>query len=178
MNTPIKVGISILSLLTATTCFASHRAGSFGISPMYGYYNFGSSAYTKDHAMPLLGLSYDVTDQVGMELLLGGTSTDKTRPSQENGKSSASAGLYMINAVYHYRKAQAFQPYITGGMGFLRLTNEDYDPDEQLGFNAAVGAEYFLTKNFALRGEVRGVYATSDARFDYIPSIGITLSLG
>lgn len=178
MNNILKTGIGILSIFAATATYASHRAGSFGISGMYGYYNFGSSAHTEDHAMPLLGLSYDLTDQVGMELLIGDMSTDKTRPSQENGSTSANTALYMINAVYHYRKGQAFQPYITGGMGIIRLTNDDYDNNEQLGFNAGAGVEYYLAKDFALRGEVRGIYSPYDSRLDYMPSVGFTITLG
>lgn len=171
----MRVLASFLIGLYSPFVFSTHHENAFSVSPLWGYDYFGEAVHTEDHSMPLLAFSYDLTPQVGMEFLIGDTKSERTRPSLQNGETDTEESIYFFNAIYHFRKDKAFQPYLTGGLGINRLTNNDYDTSGETAADLGIGAEYFFINNIALRGDVRDINIFYDNRNDILASIGLTL---
>jgi outer membrane protein W len=155
--------------------FAAHRQNDVYLSVMGGYYDFGDAARTKNGFFPSMSLGYDITQQVGVEFFGGYMNTERTRPSQANGSTDTTLALYLLNGVYHFRKDSLLQPYVTGGLGVISLTNNDYDASQNPAADIGGGIEYFLSPHIALKGDMRLINTFYLSRVDVLSSVGISV---
>lgn len=96
-----------------------------------------------------------------------------------DGENILGAGL---EALYHFDRYAAFDPYIALGAGYLRFSgNKDWQDAEQshVFAQAGVGAFWHLTENFSLRGDIRYHVALADDYIAYTTAdLGVTYFMG
>lgn len=124
-----------------------------------------------------LNFAYMVTDHIGIELLAA-TPFELTAKGK-GGLAGAKLGKFKalpptLSAVYYpMNKASAFQPYV--GLGVNRTLMYNEKANKSQGFNALrvkdtwgwaaqIGADYMLTDNLMLNGQVRYVDIDTKAR--------------
>jgi len=162
-----------MATLLATSAMAAHA--EITVSSMVGYHMYDNELSVKDRAHGSLALGYRVTPNVGMELRYGRDITETMTGAVANVRSETGT----LDTYYRFNTAGKLQPYVLVGGGLNRLTGPN--PNGQMQHtvvNAAVGAFYQLTDNFALRGELRGIEDMQESWHDGVASIGVTSSFG
>lgn len=162
-----------MATLLATSAMAAHA--EITVSSMVGYHMYDNEVSLKDRAHGSLALGYRVTPNVGMELRYGRDITETMTGAVANVRSETGT----LDTYYRFNTNGKLQPYLLVGGGLNRLTGPN--PNGQVQHtvvNAAVGAFYQLTDNFALRGELRGIEDMQESLHDGIASIGVTSSFG
>ncbi|MBD1390611.1 OmpA family protein [Neiella sp. HB171785] len=81
-----------------------------------------------------------------------------------------SAWWYALDALYFFNEDYN---YVFAGPHY-----EDFDSDEQAGAHIGVGARYYFTDNWALTGEVQGLYGFDESSTDFVASIGLLYFFG
>ncbi|MEW5724457.1 MAG: OmpA family protein [Thermodesulfobacteriota bacterium] len=174
-----SIGIAaVLFLVTFTGAALAQdglgvRAGSFHISPMFGYHFFENDQHVDNAGSFGLGLGYNFTQYWGVELFGAYADTES-----ERGLGDADLFATQLDAVYHLWPDQALVPFLVGGVG----TNDvDYDwqqDDLDWAINVGAGIKYFFTDSVALRAELRGIHQFGDPEWNLAALVGLTFQLG
>jgi len=164
-----------LGFSAATVAVAGNRSGAISFSPMVSYFAFDNKQGLENEFMPNLNLGYGFNKNWGAELGLGWfrAETDTTPSRKVDG------GLYTLNGLYHFLPDQHFDPYLTAGVGILYQHNPlSTFASSQSILNAGGGAQYFVTQNIALRGDVRDVYTMNRGTHDLLFGLGLSFLFG
>jgi len=162
-----------MATLLATSAMAAHA--EITVSSMVGYHMYDNELSVKDPAHGSLALGYRVTPNVGMELRYGRDTTETMTGAVADVRSETAT----LDSYYRFNANGSLQPYVLIGGGLNRLTGPN--PNGQMQHtvvNAAIGAFYQLTDNFALRGELRAIEDMQQSWHDGIASVGATFSFG
>ena len=155
---------------------AEIREQSFSLSPFIGGYTFdgGQDLETK----PVYGLraGYNLTKNWGLEALFDYVNTDL----KDNG---GSVGVYRygLDALYHFMPEGKLVPYLVAGAGAMTINGpagmDDGDGTDPA-VNAGLGLKYFLSENWAIRGDVRDVVMFGSVRNNIEYTVGISYLFG
>ena len=173
-----------VATMMATAAMAAHA--EITVSPTIGYHVFDNDAGginnsdLNDGAEGALALGYRVTPNVGLELRYGQANVDTRRGSAlGGGGTGVRYETATIDTYYRFNVENKFQPYILIGGGLARGTvGGGAGSVEHTVANAALGAFYQVSDNFALRGEVRGIEDLQESDHDGLASIGVVYSFG
>lgn len=144
--------ILTICVLSVATAGAENRAGSFTITPSFGYNIFEESDLNLEDAYVYGGdLNYNLTENFGLEAAYRqfDSETDDAFNIDVNGYS------YRLDLLYHFMPENALVPYVALGGGALRLDPEPGRSDTDPIANYALGLKYFLTDDLALRADAR-----------------------
>lgn len=174
----LSLGVAGL-LLLASPALAQIREGAITLTPQIGYSFFNDYRNLDDSALAGLGLEYQFSRTCSLEAFLGGTSTD-----QNNFGIQRSADLVQLrlDGLYHFLdrdrpEQQRLFPYVALGLGsnfldYAFVTGHDAD----LLLDAGGGVKYFLSDNWALRGDGRAIFA--DGTLQALVTAGISFVFG
>jgi OOP family OmpA-OmpF porin len=142
-------------ILSTTASFGAVKEGSFSVTPLVGGYFFDGNK-TLDPTMVLgLRAGYNITKNFGIEGLYDFTlRTDgKFGPLQD-----ITMHRFGGEALYHFFPDNTFVPYVAAGFSGVNFGGDGYDNKNHGAFDYGVGAKYFLTDDFAVRGDLRHIY--------------------
>ncbi|MDR1314303.1 MAG: OmpA family protein [Deltaproteobacteria bacterium] len=131
-----------------------------------------------------LGLGYNFTKNFGLEIM--GTAApniddDYDLPNEISGDNDVLLGR--LNALWHFDTGTKFTPYITAGIGAIKVNVERGHDYDSFTYNAGLGFKYFFDETVALRVEATEVmYAKKhegDSRYHSpIVQAGLTFQFG
>jgi outer membrane beta-barrel protein len=90
----------------------------------------------------------------------------------------ATAYLYHLDELYHFRPAESFVPYLAAGLGGIIFNLENVDSDHDWAVNYGGGFKYFITDNIAFRGDIRHVITFDETYNNIVYAVGLTFSFG
>lgn len=163
-------------VISATAAFGAIKEGSFSVTPLIGGYNYDKDLKLDNTLLIGLRAGYNFTKNIGVEALYDyGTKTD-----------TASGTLPQVSihrvggqALYHFFPDNVLVPYLAAGLSGLDYIGTGNSKSHGV-FDYGVGAKYFLTDDFALRGDVRNLLytykSTSYSNFEY--TLGAYLQFG
>ena len=139
-----------------------------------GYANLGGKATLGNDTQLGLNFAYMVTDNIGIELLAATPfSHDVSIKGTAGGIADGKLGSLKhlpptLSAVYYpLDKASAFQPYVGAGINYTWFFDEkvgssataggfdNFRVNNSWGWAAQVGADYMLTDNIMINGQIR-----------------------
>jgi OOP family OmpA-OmpF porin len=162
--------------------------GQFDLSPFVGEHKFENKQNLEDEFTYGLRLGYAITPNWSLEGAVSFVETHVDNALMTNPTEGQFASpiddvdllLYQIDALYHFRPQQKFQPYLVGGYGAA-----DYSPsisDKHMSaFNLGAGAKYWFNDSVALRLDVRNHFVGELVQETYnnlSATIGLTFSFG
>jgi OOP family OmpA-OmpF porin len=165
-------------LSVASLASAANKEGQFSVSPVIGGYTFEGKQHLDTSLIYGLRGGYNYTKNFGVEALFDYVKADSTR-----GGNDVSMYRYGAEMLYHFFPDNKFVPYVAAGLGGINFDGKGADKHGKVAFDYGVGAKYFLTENFALRGDVRHlIYNPNDKANNnleytlgaYIPFGGVT----
>ncbi len=177
----MKLFSKIASLIILGAMLGTNvQASGFRLTPSIGVIDFDSDIQTKSAAIPSITLGYNATRNLGVEVLFGGTSSDRKDVVDRN----VDILIANFDAVYRFNNVLGLYPLIFGGVGLnylkpygtINATNPNGDQAyTQATLNAGIGAEYCLSQQFAIRGDVRDLYVMNGGRNNLLANIGLTI---
>lgn len=175
-------------LAAALPVHAQTDEGQFDFSPFVGEHKFENKQNLEDDFTYGLRLGYAITPNWSLEGAVSFVETHVdnaliTNPTEGQFASpidDVDLLLYQVDALYHFRPQQKFQPYLVGGYGAA-----DYSPsisDKHMSaFNLGAGAKYWFNDSVALRLDVRNHFVGELVQETYnnlSATIGLTFSFG
>jgi len=187
------VMVFLVVCLCATGAFAENRAGAITLSPMVGGFNMEQDM---NHDMAWtygLALGYNITEKLGVELAGNFINSGYNNfPSiDKSGSPNSRVGLFRLDMLYFLTgtlPGDTVVPYLAAGVGMERFydyTRQSYPqgvnaPKNDFIGDAGGGVEFFLTKDLALRGDVRYVINKDGAPWfsNLLYQAGLTFEIG
>jgi outer membrane beta-barrel protein len=164
------------------------RAGSIEVSPFIGYNWFQDKQNLE--ASPVFGgrLGYNFTPHWGIEgtfEFIKGSVDDKSKTNLKEGQygspmNDVDLSFYHLDAVYHFMPEGRFNPFVVAGIGGAHYDPKISDHD-MAAFNVGVGAKYWITDRFAIRGDLRDYMVTEIIQETYhnvAATVGVTFAFG
>ena len=173
--------LAVAGILTCgTIASAANREGQFSISPVRGGYTFDGRQHLDTSLIYGLRAGYNFTKNFGVEALFDYVNTEPTKAT--NGIDMYRYGGELL---YHFFPDNAFVPYLAAGYSGLNFDATGVDRRVRGAFDYGLGAKYFLSDSFALRGDVRHIlyskneHTNTNSNYEYtlgayIPFGGVT----
>ncbi len=171
---------SALAMVILLTFFAVNgmsqiRQGSVSLNPNIGGYVFQGGQDIDDDLTYGLGLGYSFTENWGVEGNFNYVDTNSNADSSDG--EDVKAYLYRLDALYHFMPENKLVPYLSAGVGAVRISGDTDEKGSDPLFNYGAGIKYFLTENLAVRGDIRHII-TDDPKYNVIYTVGLTLLFG
>ena len=140
-------------IITASAALGANRAELFSISPVIGGYTFDGRQHLDTNLIYGVRAGYNVTDNFGIEALVDYVNTEPTTTGQR-----VEMFRYGGELLYHFIPENSFVPYLAAGLAGLNFDAEGVDKKTRAAIDYGVGAKYFLSDRFALRGDIRHIF--------------------
>ncbi len=180
----ICVFSALLTLLFAAMFvrqgICSDEAGEISISPMIGGYWFDNAQNIEKDLMGSLGIGYNFTDHIGLELTGGYGQFDCSYFDPitcECADDDLDAYKIHLDGIYNLMPDKRFSPYLAVGVGAVNVDGDAYDDDYTM-VNYGGGVKYFISEDFAIRADARHIYDIEDSRNNGAVMIGIVYQFG
>ena len=154
--------LSTFLLISSTAASGAVKEGSFSVSPLIGGYLYDGGQHVDGSLSLVLGAraGYNLTKNIGVEALYDYAIRRDTSagPFRE-----IAINRYGGDALYHFFPDSTLVPYLAAGYSGINFSS-NYQDKTHGAFDYGAGAKYFLTDNFALRGDVRHILYLLDSR--------------
>lgn len=160
-----------LSLALAGAELAAEQSG-LELTAGYNYTAWDDDRGLDDSDGWLAGLGYRFNDRWGVEGLYVDNQADL-----KNFDASVDTQQLHLDLLYHFNPAADLQPFLLAGLGQNRYDLNGTDLDEET-VNLGAGLKYYLSDNFLLRGDVRGIYGNEDEDVDIGTNLALTYFFG
>jgi OOP family OmpA-OmpF porin len=121
---------------------------------------FPSSGMDMDNGAAFsLGLGYNFTKNFGLELM--GTVAPNIDDDWDDWDEVSGDNDFMLgrlNALWHFDTGTNFVPYITAGVGGVKINSERGHDFDSFTYNAGIGFKYFFDETVALRLDANEVF--------------------
>jgi OOP family OmpA-OmpF porin len=162
-------------IITATAAFGANRAEQVSISPVIGGYTFDGRQHLDTNLVYGVRAGYNLTDNFGIEALFNYVKTEPTKA-----KDRVEMNRYGGQLLYHFIPDSTFVPYLAVGLSGLNFDAAGVDKKAHAAFDYGLGAKYFMSDRFALRGDVRHIIYTysSQTKNNLEYTLGAYISFG
>jgi len=174
-------GILFFSLILPLSAMCEVEEGEFYISPMAGGYFFEGNQPIKSGPIVALGLAYNLSDNIGIELMGKAGEFDfyYCKPFSSIPNEDSLYGYWAhLDMLYHLWPKERLVPYLALGAGYMWLDDERYIDTESPFAHYGAGFLYELTEKIHFRGDVRHVLPFDDEHNNLSAVLGISLAFG
>jgi OOP family OmpA-OmpF porin len=178
----------------ASGALAENRAEAINVTPFIGGFNPDPELPFQNGPAFGIGLGYNFSEQLGAEFTFhyveSDYSGDISYPGRGNsfdlGNGDAKIMIYKLDLLYHLTgllPGDMIVPYLAAGPGMITWDSDRKDVDTNNDFllNYGGGLKIFLTKDLALRGDMRNVinfHASDDRGSSFLYTAGLTYEIG
>jgi OOP family OmpA-OmpF porin len=177
----------------ASGALAENRAGAINVTPFIGGFNVDGDLPYDNGEVYGIGLGYNFSEKLGAEFTFHYANTDYdggvTIPGRGNGpdwnEGNAKSLIYKLDLLYHLTgllPGDLIVPYIAAGPGMITFDPglKRGDSDNHFLLNYGGGLKIFLTRNIALRGDVRNVinFNAGKSYSNCLYTAGLTYEIG
>jgi OOP family OmpA-OmpF porin len=174
-------GMVIIALLLPLNAMCEVKEGTFHISPMAGGYFFEGNQPIESGPILALGLAYNISDNIGLELMGKAGEFDfyYCNPLSINPCEDSLYGYWAhMDLLYHLWPKNRLVPYLALGGGYMWLDDERYIDTESPFAHYGAGFFYELSDKIHFRGDVRHVLPFDDEYDNMSAILGLTFVLG
>lgn len=175
--------LAVTSLLAmATAVSAANKAETFSLTPVIGAYLFDGKQHLDANAIYGARVGYNFNKSFAVEALFDYLHNNESTKGPKPGLSMFRYGGELL---YHFIPDSIFVPYVAAGYAGVNfdgnddgLSNKGYKQTKGA-FDYGVGAKYFLSDNFAIRGDVRHIIYSYDRTYSNFEStLGLYFAFG
>lgn len=146
--------LALFLLTLATPALAQNRARAVTLSPFVGGYMFECFQHLDNNWYFGMRLGYNFTEHWGAEGMFGYVPTESN--AREFDERNVNVFRYGGDLMYNLMPKKKFVPFLAAGFGDIQINDPSGLNDHDRGmFDYGVGFKYFISKNVALRADVR-----------------------
>jgi OOP family OmpA-OmpF porin len=175
------VATLFIALLVPLSAMCEVEKGEFYISPMVGGYFFEGNQPIESGPIVALGLAYNLSDNLGIELMGKAGEFDfyYCYPYSNIPYEDSLYGYWAhMDVLYHLWPKERLVPYLALGGGYMWLDDERYIDTESPFAHYGAGFLYEVTEKLHLRGDVRHVLPFDENHNNLSAVLGISLAFG
>ena len=163
----------LLSVVFTYPIFAANRDGSVTIGLSGGGYTFDTREDIQTTPLGMARLGYDITKNVGLELLYEQAQTKKK-------DSGYVTDLYggRLEGLYYFMPNSWFVPYLAIGAGDRTFKIKNSRTNSNFAVDYGVGARFFATESFFIRADFRDILAFDTPNGNPVNNLEYTLGIG
>ena len=188
----IAVMVFLIVCFCASGAFAENREGAINITPFIGGFNTDPDLLYKNGPAFGIGLGYNFSEKLGAEFTFHYVNSETdgdvviNGSSIDWGKGDAKVFIYKLDLIYHLTgilPGDLIVPYLAAGPGMITWDPDrrDLDKDDDFLLNYGGGLKIFLTRNLALRADLRNVINFNqgdDRGSNFLYTAGLTYEIG
>lgn len=171
----VAIAGSLLAISTAA--FADNKGGEFSFSPIVGGITFDGKQHLETSPFYGARLGYNFTRAFGVEGLF-----DYARTKGTITGNNVDLYRYGADLLYHFMPESRLVPYVAAGFAGVNFKNDTATNSAgkaRGAFDYGAGLKYFLTQNFALRGDVRHLIYKNDKTLQAVEyALGLYIPFG
>ncbi len=160
-----------LALAVAATTVQADQMG-FEVTAGANATNWDEDRGVEDSTGWMGALGYRIDDRWGMEVMYVANDSEYDATATEIDGQQLS-----VNALYHFRPESSVQPFFVMGAGKNRYEVAGVGSSETT-FNVGAGVKAYLSDNFLVRGDMRGIRGSDNSDFDLGTNIALTYFFG
>jgi OOP family OmpA-OmpF porin len=146
--------LTAAAIISATAAFGAVKEGTFTLTPLVGGYIYDGGTYLDPSLVLGVRGGYNFTKHIGIEAVYD-------YANRTDGKFGPLTGISLHRfggqALYHFCPDKVLVPYVAAGYSGVNFDGTGLDTKTHGAFDYGIGAKYFLTDDFALRGDVRHI---------------------
>ena len=147
------IGTLVLALtVSATVAFGGVKEESFTVTPVIGGHIYDGSQGLDPSIVVGVRAGYNVTKAIGVEALYDYV-TNSNAPSAS--LNNISLQRFGGQALYHFFPTKSLVPYLAAGYSLIKFSGQGVNNKLDSEFSYGAGFKYFLTEDFAVRGDIR-----------------------
>jgi len=188
----IAVMVFLIVCFCASGALAENREGAINITPFIGGFNTDPDLLYKNGPAFGIGLGYNFSEKLGAEFTFHYVNSETdgdvviNGSSIDWGKGDAKVFIYKLDLIYHLTgilPGDLIVPYLAAGPGMITWDPDrrDLDTDDDFLLNYGGGLKIFLTRNLALRADLRNVINFNqgdDRGSNFLYTAGLTYEIG
>jgi len=181
MQNKCITGILFIVLIFPLSAICEVVEDTFHISPMVGGYFFEGNQPIKSGPVVALGLAYNISDNIGFELMGKAGEFDFyfCETCNNNPCEDSLYGYWAhMDFLYHLWPKNRLVPYLALGGGYMWLDDDRYVDTESPFVHYGAGVLYEMTEKIHFRGDVRHVLPFDDEHNNLSAVLGISLVFG
>jgi OOP family OmpA-OmpF porin len=174
-------GIIFIALLFPLSAMCEMEKGDFYISPMVGGYFFEGNQPIESGPIVALGLAYNLSDHIGLELMGKAGEFDfyYCKFCNNNPCEDTLNGYWAhMDMLYHLWPKDRLVPYLALGAGYMWLDDDRYIDTESPFVHYGAGFLYELSEKIHFRGDVRHVLPFDDEHNNLSAVLGLSFVFG
>lgn len=180
MNT--KRYFSALALATLTVPLLTHaqqeEQGRVYINPAVGIIDWDGETNLDNETYWQLGAEVRMTDQLGMEVKYGASSSVDFDDGSPGDVDFSNFGVDMLYYLGRFGANSAWEPYLAAGVGHGEYDVSGGDRNEQTFGNAGFGVRYHMSDKWSLRADARALNSFDEEETHGVYTLGISYALG
>jgi OmpA-OmpF porin, OOP family len=174
----------------ASGALAENRAGAINITPFIGGFNYDGDLECNSNAAYGIGLGYNFSEKLGAEFTYHYVKTTFNGDVDQRNAvllpgGHERTGIYKLDLLYHLTgllPGDMIVPYLAAGPGIMTFSPDPNGGNDKMDWmvNYGGGVKIFLTKNLALRGDVRNVinFRDDEGNSNCLYTVGLTYEIG
>jgi OOP family OmpA-OmpF porin len=184
--------VFLIVCFCASGALAENREGAINITPFIGGFNTDPDLLYKNGPAFGIGLGYNFSEKLGAEFTFHYVNSETdgdvviNGSSIDWGKGDAKVFIYKLDLIYHLTgilPGDLIVPYLAAGPGMITWDPDrrDLDTDDDFLLNYGGGLKIFLTRNLALRADLRNVINFNqgdDRGSNFLYTAGLTYEIG
>lgn len=172
-RTRITVLIVAFLLMGGGSGHAEIRPGAITFTPLVGGYLFEGNQNLRNEPLFGAALGYDVTKHFGAEAMFNYIGTKNKLLGRD-----VDAYVYHLDGLYYFCPDKKLVPYLAVGGGGLSLNPGARESDTNGMIDYGFGVKYSVTKNLALRGDIRHLITFGNHNNNLSYALGVTYQWG
>jgi len=158
----------------------AQKVGELFITPMIGGHIFEGNqdpfGYDEEleHGLTIgLGLGYQLTETMGVELVANMTDTI-------GDPYDVDIDVYPVRleVLFNLGEYSSFVPYAAAGLGTVTFSAAGADNETNFMVDYGVGVKYYMTDSIALRADMRHLVSFSDTQNNFLYTFGVVFGFG
>jgi OOP family OmpA-OmpF porin len=177
MKKRLLCALAATAIVSATAAFGAVKEGTFTLTPLVGGYIYDGGTYLDPSLVLGVRGGYNFTNHIGIEAVYD-------YANRTDGKFGPLTGISLNRfggqALYHFCPEKVLVPYVAAGYSGVNFNGTGLDTKTHGAFDYGLGAKYFLTDDFALRGDVRHIiYSYNSGTFNDVEfTLGAYMQFG
>jgi len=144
----------LISTIAASSILLAANNGTYELTPMVGKVYTKQHVDIKNHTVAGVALGFNQDDNCKFDQIEVGI-LQSSGADYENSTENTSITQLLVNGIKEFKTYNKLKIFGLVGLGYEKISNEQFNNDSSALFEYGVGAKYRLNDSISIRGDIR-----------------------